>query len=131
MRTYQYFYRMALPLACAVLVSAEWPLSGRANEDAANADAQTAGERAHFAQQYCGTAPERIDTYKERIRKVLHDASNFDLQWQTGWHRGEKQDIQLNALRLNDPQKFASTVKTSCERLKWMAENAARRRARK
>lgn len=131
MKTYQHCYGTALALACALFVSAAWPLPGKANEEAANANAQAAGERAHFARKFCGASDERIGAYKERLRKVLHDASNFDLQWQTGWHRGEKQDIQLNAMRLNDPKEFAYTVKTSCERIKWMATNAVRGHAGK
>jgi hypothetical protein len=62
---------------------------------------------------------------------VLHDASNFDLQWQTGWRRGEKEGIQMNAMRLHDPAEFKSRVKADCERLRWMAQNALRARPQK
>lgn len=131
MRKWQYCYRMLLPVASVLLLSVAWPLTAVANEETANANARAAGERAQFAQTYCGASPERIGTYKERLRKTLHDASNFDLQWQTGWRRGEKRGIQMNAMRLHDPEEFASRVKTDCERIKWMAQNALRTRPQK
>lgn len=131
MRKWQYCYRMLLLVASVLLLSVAWPLPGVANEETANANAQAAGERAHFAQEFCGISPERIGAYKERLRKVLHDASNFDLQWQTGWRRGEKEGIQMNAMRLHDPAEFKSRVKADCERLRWMAQNALRARPQK
>ncbi|PRX29549.1 hypothetical protein B0G75_10839 [Paraburkholderia sp. BL18I3N2] len=131
MRQRQYCYRMLLAVTSVLLLSVAWPPSGVADEETANDNAQTAGQRAYFAQTYCGISPARVGAYKERLRKVLHDASNFDLQWQTGWRRGEKDGIQMDALRLNDPQEFASRVKADCERLKWMAQNAVRVRPQK
>ena len=131
MRQWQYCYRMLLAVTSVLLLSVAWPLSGVADEETANDNAQTAGQRAYFAQTYCGISPARVGAYKERLRKVLHDASNFDLQWQTGWRRGEKDGIQMDALRLNDPQEFASRVTADCERLKWMAQNAVRVRPQK
>jgi hypothetical protein len=40
---------MLLPVASVLLLSVAWPLPGVANEETANANAQAAGERAHFA----------------------------------------------------------------------------------
>jgi hypothetical protein len=131
MRKWQYCYRILSPVAAVLLLSMVWPQPGVANEDTANANARAAGERAHYAQTYCGTSPERIGAYKERLRHVLVDAGNFDLQWDTGWRRGEKEGIQMNAMRLHDPKEFASRVKTDCERIKWMAQNAVRARPQK
>lgn len=131
MRKSQYCYRMVLAVASVLLLSMTWPLPGMANEETANANAQAAGERAHFAGQFCRVSPERIVAYKERLRKVLRDASSFDTQWQTGWRRGEKEGIQMNAMQLHDPEEFASRVKADCERLKWMAHNALRARPQK
>ncbi|WP_144144781.1 hypothetical protein [Paraburkholderia sp. BCC1884] len=99
-----------------------------ASEESADANAETAGERAHFAQMHCDVKPERIGGYKERLRHVLHDASDFDRSWQTGWSRGEKQDMRLDSLRRSDPEEYAARVKASCERLKWLAKNSLRAR---
>jgi hypothetical protein len=93
--------------------------------------AETAGERASFAQAFCDVSPERVGAYKERLRKVLTDPTNFDQHWDTGWHRAETTNSQMNALRERDPKEFAARIKVNCERLKWMAGNALRPPAQK
>lgn len=131
MRITSYRFRVLVLSASLLLLSASFPIAGVAGDEAANANAETAGERAHFAQSYCAVSPERIGMFKERIRKVLHGATDFDQHWQTGWHRGEREDSQMESLRLSDPQEFSSRVKSSCERLKWVVKNSMRARSQK
>jgi hypothetical protein len=97
-----------------------------AAEVPADTKAETAGERAHFAQALCGASAERVDGYKQRLRKLLHDPADFDRHWQVGWSRAESGIGQMSALRERDPAEFASRIKANCGRLKWQAENAVR-----
>lgn len=134
MKNVQYCYGVPVvrvAVASVLLLSAALPMSAVASEDAANAKAEAAGERAHFAQEFCQVSPERVGAYKERLRKVLHEASDFDRRWQVGWRHAEKDNSQMNALRDRDPTEFAARVKVNCERLKWMTENSLRVPAQK
>lgn len=103
----------------------------RASEDTANANAEVAGERAHFAEAFCGTSPARISLFKERIKAKLSEATDFDHRWQTGWKRGEDNAHQMSALRLSNPEEFASQVKGDCNRLKWVVQNSMRKHPEK
>jgi hypothetical protein len=131
MKNVQYCYRVLVAVASVLLLSMALPVSSVASDDAADAKAQAAGERAHFAQEFCQVSPERVGAYKERLRKVLHEVSDFDRHWQVGWRRAEKDNSQMSALRDRDPTEFAARVKANCERLKWMTENSLRAPARK
>lgn len=126
MKNVQYCYRVLFAAAFVLLLSTVMPASALADQDAANDKAQAAGERAHFAQAFCQVPPERVAAYRQRLRKVLHDASDFDRYWQVGWRRAEKDDSQMSALRDRDPAEFAARIKVNCERLKWMAQNSLR-----
>jgi hypothetical protein len=130
MKNLSYRYRPFCAALCLSVLSLAAPLASRASEDA-NMRVETAGERASFAQAFCDVSPERVGAYKERLRKVLTDASDFDQHWDTGWHRAESSNRQMNALRERDPKEFAARIKVNCERLKWMAGNALRPSARK
>jgi hypothetical protein len=121
-------YRFGRPgaLACVLMLSTALPVAGMAGEDAATAKVETAGERAHFAQEFCQVSPERVDAYKQRLRKMLPDASDFDRHWQVGWRRADRDNSQMSALRDRDPADFAERIKVNCERLKWLAGNSLR-----
>jgi len=124
-------YRVLFAAASVLLLSAALTGSSVAGEEAASANVEIAGERAHFAQKFCGTSPERIRGYKERVRGAQQQASDFDRHWDAGWRKGEDEDSQMSALRLGNPADFASRVKADCERLKWLAENSVRARTKK
>ncbi|KXU90905.1 hypothetical protein CI15_03085 [Paraburkholderia monticola] len=125
MKKLSYRYRPLCAAVCLSMLSLAAPLASRAADDA-SMRAETGGERASFAQTFCGVSPERVSDYKERLRKVLTDASDFDQHWDAGWHRGENINSQMNALREQDPKEFAARIKVNCERLKWLAGNALR-----
>jgi hypothetical protein len=132
MKNVPYCYRVRVAIAAGLLLSlASFPVSGVTIENAANTKAETAGERAYFAQEFCKVSAGRVSAYKERLRKALHDADNFDLRWQAGWRRAENGNIQMSSLRERDPAEFAARVKVNCERLKWMAQNSLRPPARR
>ncbi|RZF30778.1 hypothetical protein EVC45_04760 [Paraburkholderia sp. UYCP14C] len=122
MKNLSYRYRPLCAALCLSMLSLAAPLAGGASD--ANMSAETAGERANFAQAFCDVSPERIGAYKERLRKVLTGATNFDQHWDAGWHRADNINSQMNALRERDPKEFAARMKVNCERLKWMAGNA-------
>lgn len=123
--------RVLVVVTCCLLVLTALPRPAMASEDAANAKAETAGERAHFAREFCEVSSERVDAYKQRLRKVLHEASDFDRHWQVGWRRAENDNRQMAALRDRDPADFAARTKVNCERIKWMVQNSLRPAARK
>jgi hypothetical protein len=130
MKNLSYRYRTFCAALCLSMLSLAAPLASRAAGDP-NMRAETAGERASFAQAFCNVSPEQVGAYKERLRKMLTDASNFDQHWDTGWHRAESTNNQMSALRDRDPQEFAARIKVNCERLKWMAGNALHPSAQK
>ncbi|MBC8726323.1 hypothetical protein OKW38_003226 [Paraburkholderia sp. MM5496-R1] len=129
MKNLSYRYRPLCAAFCLSVLSLAAPLASGASD--ANMSAETAGERASFARAFCDVSPERIDAYKERLRKVLTGATDFDQHWDTGWHRADITNSQMNALRERDPKEFAARIKVNCERLKWMAGNALHRPAQK
>ena len=129
MQNLSYRYRRLCAALCLSMLSLAAPLASGASDP--NMSAETGGERANFAQAFCDVSPERIGAYKERLRKVLAGASNFDQHWDAGWHRAENTNSQMSALRERDPKEFAARVKVDCERLKWMAGNALHPRAPK
>ena len=122
MKNLSYRYRALCAAFCLSMLSLAAPLASGASDD--NMRAETGGERANFAQAFCGVSPERVSAYKERLREVLTDANNFDLHWDAGWHRAESTNGQMSGLRERDPKEFAARIKVNCERLKWMAGNA-------
>jgi hypothetical protein len=124
MKNLSYRYRALCAALSLSMLSLAAPLTSRASDD--NMRAETGGERASFAQAFCDVSPERVSAYKERLRKVLTDANDFDQRWDTGWHRAENSNGQMSALRERDPKEFAARIKVNCERLKWMAGKALR-----
>jgi hypothetical protein len=129
MKNLSYRYRPLCAALCLSMLSLAAPLASGASD--ANLSVETGGERANFAQAFCAVSPERIGAYKERLRKVLTDASNFDQHWDAGWQRAQSTNSQMSALRERDPREFAARIKVNCERLKWMAGNALRPRGQK
>lgn len=127
----QCVYRLLLPATCTLLLTLAASRPAFADQEIANANVETAAERAHFAHDFCGVAPERITAYKERVRHVQHGASDFEQHWQTGWRRMDDESTQMRQLRQRDPAEFAARVKSDCGRLKWMAQNAVRPRPSK
>jgi hypothetical protein len=119
---------LALALLLSLLLLAQ-PRPASASEDSANASAEAAGQRARFDQEFCGVSAQEVAEYKEKLRKVLTEASQFDTRWQSGWRRGDSDTIQMRSLQLNTPAEFAARVKSNCERIKWQANNALRVRA--
>lgn len=111
-----------LALLLSLLLLAQ-PRSVLASEDSANASAEAAGQRARFATELCGVSAQDTDEYKEKLRKLLTDASQFDTRWQAGWRRGDSDAMQMRSLQLNSPEEFAARVKSNCERIKWQADN--------
>jgi hypothetical protein len=103
-------------------------LPALASEDGANASAEAAGQRARFAQEFCGESAQNVAQYKDKLKTVLTEASQFDTRWQTGWRRGDGDAIQMRSLQLNSPSEFAARVKGNCERIKWQADNSLRAR---
>ncbi|WP_233847553.1 hypothetical protein [Paraburkholderia sp. HD33-4] len=122
MKNLSYRYRPLCAALCLSMLSLAAPPASGASD--ANMSAETAGERANFAQAFCDVSPERIGAYKERLRKVLTGATDFDQHWNAGWHRADNSNSQMNALRERDPKEFAARIKVNCERLKWVAGNA-------
>jgi hypothetical protein len=100
-----------------------------ASEDSENASAEAAGQRAHFAREFCGESAQDVAQYKQKLRNVLTEASQFDARWQAGWRRGDRDAIQMRSLRLSSPADFATRVKGNCERIKWQAANSLRVRS--
>jgi hypothetical protein len=109
-----------------VLVLLAQPRLASASEDGANGSAEAAGQRARFAKEFCGGSAQDVAEYKEKLRKVLTEASQFDTRWQTGWRRGDSDAIQMRSLQLSSPSEFAVRVKGNCERIKWQADNSLR-----
>jgi hypothetical protein len=126
MKLEQHGYSLMSAAALVISLTLVLPMSNAAAGEAADAKAETAGERAHFAQEFCAVSLERIGGYKERLRTTLNATGDFDRNWQIGWKRAESGIRQMNALRDRDPQDFAQRVKVNCARLKWMAENSLR-----
>jgi hypothetical protein len=122
----QYRWSVMHAVALGLSLSMVLPLSSAAADEDADLKTETAGGRAHFAQELCAVSPERIAGYKTRLRKSLHADSDFDRHWQMGWTQAESAIGQMNSLRDRDPKEFAGRIKVNCERLKWMAENALR-----
>ncbi|NPT60528.1 hypothetical protein GNZ13_39750 [Paraburkholderia sp. 5N] len=116
-----------LMLGLSLLLLAQ-PRPALASEDSANDNAEAAGQRARFAQEFCGGSAQDVAEYKEKLRKVLTEASQFDTRWQAGWQSGDRDAIQMRSLQLNSPSEFAERVKGNCERIKWQADNALRAR---
>lgn len=108
---------LALPRLCA------------ADEDGDNAKAEASGQRAHFAQEFCGDTPDEIAQYKAKLKQALPQATQFDTRWQSGWKRGDNDALQMRSLQTGSPSEFASRVKVNCNRIKWQAENSLRVRA--
>jgi hypothetical protein len=131
MKNIKYHYGRRVAMACVLLFSTALPISAMASEDATTAKVETAGERAHFAQEFCQVSPERVGAYKQRLRKTLPETSDFDRHWQVGWRRADKDNTQMSALRDRDPAEFEARIKVNCERLKWLAGNSLRTPARK
>jgi hypothetical protein len=120
-------YRALLALApLLVVVLLAQPQVASATEDGANASAEAAGQRARFDQEFCGGTAQDVAAYKEKLRKVLTEASQFDTRWQAGWQRGDSDAIQMRSLQLSSPAEFAVRVKGNCERIKWQADNLLR-----
>lgn len=117
---------MAMLLLSLLLLAQ--PRPALASEDSANANAEAAGQRAHFAREFCEESAHDVAEYKEKLRKVLADADQFDTRWQAGWRRGDSDAIQMRSLKINSPSEFASRVKGNCERIKWLAVNSLRAR---
>ncbi|NYH16930.1 hypothetical protein [Paraburkholderia bryophila] len=111
-----------------MLIMSLTPPPALASEEGANASTEVAGQRARFMQDFCGASPEDIAQYKEKLSKILTEASDFDTRWQNGWRRGERDALQLRALQLNSPAEFATRVKNNCERVRWQADNSLRPR---
>ncbi|WP_345889838.1 hypothetical protein [Paraburkholderia sp. Cy-641] len=125
-------YSGVLIVAVSVLtLSLAAPVAGRASEESDNMKVETAGERANFAQTFCQISPQRVDAYKEKLRKRLPEADHFDQHWQTGWQRAQSNIGSMNGLRERDPQEFDARIKVNCERLKWLAGNSLRTPAQK
>ncbi len=116
-----------LALFLSLLLLAQ-PRPALASEDGANASAEAAGQRARFAQEFCGESAQNVAQYKDKLKTVLTEASQFDTRWQTGWRRGDGDAIQMRSLQLNSPSEFAARVKGNCERIKWQADNSLRAR---
>ncbi|NML30810.1 hypothetical protein HHL14_08180 [Paraburkholderia sp. G-4-1-8] len=131
MKNQSYCRRARCAAVLLSMLSLAVPLAGHASEEGANLQAETAGERASFAQAFCEVSPEQIGNYKERLRKRLTEATNFDQHWDTGWRRAQSNNNQMSGLRERDPAEFASRIKVNCERLKWMAQNSLHAPARK
>lgn len=107
------------------------PLSASiAQEEGADTRVETAAERAHFAQEFCGTSADQIKRFKARMKEVLVDAQDFDIHWARGWKREEFDATMLRSLRLSDPTEYAKRVKSSCSRVMWQAENSMRKRSK-
>ncbi|MFM0731124.1 hypothetical protein PQQ52_11610 [Paraburkholderia sediminicola] len=120
-------YRALLGLApLLVWVLLAQPRLASASEDGANASAEAAGQRARFDQEFCGGTAQDVAAYKEKLRKVLAEASQFDTRWQAGWQRGDSDAIQMRSLQLSSPAEFAVRVKGNCDRIKWQADNLLR-----
>ncbi|PQV49220.1 hypothetical protein B0G83_107165 [Paraburkholderia sp. BL21I4N1] len=107
------------------------PPPALASEEGANASSEAAGQRARFLQDFCGASPEDIAQYKEKLGKILTEASDFEARWQNGWRLGERDALRLRALQLNSPAEFATRVKSNCERVRWQAKNSLRPRVPK
>lgn len=122
-------YHTLLTAAPLLLVLLTQLRPALASEDSANASAEAAGERAHFVLAFCGGSAQDVTEYKEKLRKVLTEASQFETRWQAGWRRGDNDAIQMRSLQLNSPADFAARVKGNCERTKWQADNSLRPRA--
>ncbi|MFM0736025.1 hypothetical protein PQQ51_02110 [Paraburkholderia xenovorans] len=120
LRTAASFAALILTLAVAC------PALG--DEDSDNANAEAAGQRAHFVREFCGQTADDVAQYKEQLRGVLTQASQFDLRWQAGWRRGDNDAIQMRSLRLSSPEDFKVRVKNNCSRIKWQAANSLRPR---
>ncbi|NPT69102.1 hypothetical protein GS910_33450 [Paraburkholderia sp. RL16-012-BIC-B] len=114
-----------LALLLSLLLLAQ-PRSVLASEDSANGSAEAAGQRARFAKEFCGGSEQDVVEYKEKLRKVLTEASQFDTRWQAGWQRGDSDAIQMRSLQLNAPSEFETRVKGNCDRIKWQADNLLR-----
>ncbi|WJF89422.1 hypothetical protein QS306_09850 [Paraburkholderia bonniea] len=97
-----------------------------ASDERTSQTVEVAGERAHFAQEFCGFAPEQVASYRERLKTALTGVDDFDERWQVGWRREEDGAIQMQALRLSDPEDFAARLKGDCRRVKWQADNLLR-----
>jgi hypothetical protein len=126
MKNESYWRRAIFSTAFALLASIALPLSNATAAADSDSKVETAGERAHFAQAFCQVPPERVQLYKERLKKKLSDVDNFDEHWQWGWSRANRQVTDMSALRDNNPQEFDTRIKVNCQRLKWMAENSLR-----
>ncbi|MFM0012777.1 hypothetical protein PQR46_07680 [Paraburkholderia sediminicola] len=125
----RYHALLALAPVVALLLSLlllAQPRPVLATEDSANASAEAAGQRARFAREFCGGSEQDVVEYKEKLRKVLTEASQFDTRWQAGWQRGDSDAIQMHSLQLNSPSEFAVRVKSNCDRIKWQADNLLR-----
>lgn len=107
------------------------PPPALASEEGANASSEAAGQRARFLQDFCGASPEDIEQYKDKLRHVLIEASDFETRWQSGWRLGERDALQLRAMQLNSPAEFTTRVKSNCERVRWQADNSLRPRVPK
>lgn len=114
---------LALLLSLLLLVQ---PRPVLASEDSDNASAEAAGQRASFAKKFCGESEQEVADYKDKLRKVLTEASQFDTRWQAGWQRGDSDAIQMRSFQLSSPSEFAARVKSNCELIKWQADNLLR-----
>jgi hypothetical protein len=126
MRHGPYCCRTILAAMSALWLSSMSPVFNAAAAEESYVKVETAGERAHFAEAFCQTPPERVEAYKARLRNRLPDVHDFDQRWQLGWTRVDGQVRDMSALRDSNPAEFASRIKVNCERLKWMAQNSLR-----
>ncbi|WP_120295004.1 hypothetical protein [Paraburkholderia sp. BL23I1N1] len=117
-----------MPMLLLSLLLLAQPRPALASEDSANARAEAAGQRAHFVREFCGESAQDVEQYKEKLRTIFAEASQFDSRWQAGWRRGDSDAIQMRSLQLNSPPEFAARVKSNCERIKWQADNSLRAR---
>jgi hypothetical protein len=111
-------------VSCAVLSSFLGNGIAHALEESANVSARVAGERAHFANEFCGASPELIASYRRKAKAALPDASDFERQWNRGWTQEANKYIQYRAARATDPKEFSIQVKADCARLERQARNA-------
>ncbi|WP_144148812.1 hypothetical protein [Paraburkholderia sp. BCC1884] len=98
-----------------------------AREGIDNANAKAAGQRAHFAHEFCGVSAERIENYRLKFKATLRASTDFDVWWKRGWHSEVAQTTQLRAMQAGNPKEYAARVRSDCARLKWQANNALRK----
>lgn len=117
--------RSMLAIALAVCAFVAAPAGAREEIDSANV--KTAGQRAHFAYEFCGVSAESVEKYKLKFKATLSESTDFDVWWNRGWHDEISQTMQLRAMQASNPTEYAMRLKVDCARLKWQAKNALRK----